>query len=271
MLPALREKEKQLQSKLIRFVIRTPLNKMITVLGLIVMVFFMSSWMLINRQPTVIEKVLLKRDTVTIEKTKIKIKTKIIKEKVYDIRPMMNSLKTGIGVTESSKVNRLHGYTPFEIAMYFLKAHESFRPGKYPDGDYPSKGFGLNLTPEHIKWANKKLGFDCLSRNWTYEEGQKLLREYWQDMKDEELKKNPNIDDFHLVAILLHKYNTGNTRSINACCGASKGCGSKNRDVRKVHNERRKFEVALKNHKVTPEQMEFYHSQAIKLDKKWKK
>ena len=192
MLPVLREKEKQLQSELIRFVIKTPLNRIFTVLGLIVMVLFMSSLMLINRQPTVVEKVLLKRDTVTIEKIKTKIKTKIIEKKVYDIRPMMNSLKTGIGTTgvESSKINKLHGYSPFEIAMYFLKAHESFRPQKYPDGDYPSKGFGLNLTPEHIKWANKKLGFNCLSRDWTYEEGQKLLREYWQDMKDEELKKN---------------------------------------------------------------------------------
>lgn len=223
--------------------------------------------------PRIIERTIMRVDTLIVEKKVEVIKEKIVEKKVYPISIMMASLMSKN--TESTKstentnnITRLHGYTPFEIGIYFLKAHESFRPWKYPDGNYPSKGFGLNLTPDHIKWATKKLGFNCLSRNWTYQEGNFLLREYWREMKE----SHPEIkDEFKLVALLLHKYNTGNTKTLAGCCGASKGCGSKNKDIRDTHNERRRFEVLLYNHKVTPKMIEYYKRRAIKTDIKWKK
>ena len=248
---------------------------------LVVFLITMTSFVVRTISPVVVEKTVtfVKRDTViTIDSTAVKqlneLKKKIDKEnnsRRKEIGKRFKELQNRVGVNEIKEVEkikgkniaRLHGYTPFEIAMYFLKAHESFRPYAYPDGKYKSKGFGLNLTPDHIKWANKILGFKCTSRNWTYEEGTKLLYAYWQEMKD----SHPEIkDDFKLVALLLHKYNTGNTNSLAGCCGSKKGCG---RGL-KSHKERRIFEVRLYNHKVTKEEIEKYRNKAIIVDAKWK-
>ena len=233
------------------------------VLGFFVIVICSSAYYIKNN-PVIIERKITVRDTVIMTKEKIKIK----REKVYtNLDATINSIKSGMKMTETTGVTKLHGYTPFEIAMYFLKAHESFRPWEYPDGKFPSKGFGLNLTPDHVKWATKKLGFNCKSRNWTFKEGQFLLREYWKEMRD----SHPEIkDDFKLVALLLHKYNTGNTKSLSACCKAKKGCGASDKDMRRIHNERRNFEVRLYNHKVTLQEIEYYKQEAIKTDAKWK-
>lgn len=186
----------------------------------------------------------------------------VVKEK-YSVDKELDGLKKSLGSNTTTNVKRLHGYTPFEIAMYFLKAHESFRPYEYPDGQYNSKGFGLNLSPDHVKWATKHLGFPCRKRNWTYQEGTKLLYAYWAKMKEE----HPDVkDEFKLVALLLHKYNTGNTKSLAGCCGVSKGCG---RGL-KAHKERRAFEVKLFNHKISKDEIEYYKQEAIKTDAKWK-
>lgn len=223
----------------------------------------------VTKVDTVVDQTLiakLKSELSNEKKKRKSLEKEVVKEK-YSVDKELDGLKKSLGSNTTTNVKRLHGYTPFEIAMYFLKAHESFRPWKYPDGKYPSKGFGLNLTPDHIKWATKKLGFHCNKRNWTYLEGQMLLREYWKEMKEQhqEIK-----DEFKLVALLLHKYNTGNTKSLSACCGAKKGCGSGNSDIRKSHNERRNFEVRLYNHKVTLQEIEYYKKEAIKTDAKWK-
>lgn len=207
---------------------------------------------------------------IVIEKQRVDTIQVVVKDtvfrKYYPIKESIASLITPTSKLKSKSIEKLHGYTPFELGIYMLKAHESFRPWKYPDGKYPSKGFGLNLTPDHIKWASKKLGFDCMKRNWTYQEGVRLLYLYYEDMKNEVKRKNPNLNEFQLVALLLHKYNTGNTNSINACCNAKKGCGSKNRDIRKVHNERRKIESLLFSGKITKQQIKYYHDKAIETD-----
>lgn len=166
-------------------------------------------------------------------------------------------------------------YTGFEVAMYYLKAHESFRPYEYEDGQYNSKGFGLNLTPEHTKWATKVLGFPARSRNWTYEEGQKVLRAYWSEKREKFLKDNAHLNEYQQTAILLHAYNTGKFTNIGGCCGSKKGCGrkgntEKSKRIKKAHNARRDFESRLYAGKVTQDEITAIRQKAIKTEVKWK-
>ena len=67
-----------------------------------------------------------------------------------------------------------------------------------------------------------------------------------------EIKKYGRLhkDPYKNLALILHSYNCGLTtsgRELGRCCGASKGCGNDKKNVRKAHNERRKFELALWN------------------------
>jgi hypothetical protein len=164
-------------------------------------------------------------------------------------------------------------YTGYEVAMYYLKAHESFRPWEYPDGRYPSKGFGLNLTPDHTKWASGVLGFPARSRNWTYTEGQTVLRAFWQKKFDK--YGFDDLTDYQRTALLLHSYNAGKTTNIRGCCGSKIGCGrkggGKNKKIRDAHNRRRDFEWRLYNNKVSQKEITELRQEAIRVEAKWKK
>jgi len=186
--------------------------------------------------------------------------------------PVINSFsKSSDVVVEEEIVEELpvRKYTGYEIAMYYLKAHESFRPYEYPDGKYPSKGFGLNLTPGHVKWASEVLGFPARSRNWTYEEGQKILRAYWQKKFDQ--FDDTGLTEYQRTALLLHAYNTGKTHNIQGCCGSKKGCGKRSSpNIRKAHNKRRDFEWRLYNNKVTQAEIDVLRQEAIEVEIEWK-
>jgi hypothetical protein len=164
-------------------------------------------------------------------------------------------------------------YTGYEVAMYYLKAHESFRPWEYEDGKYPSKGFGLNLTPNHVKWASGVLGFPARSKDWTYEQGQLVLREFWQRKFDK--SKLDELPDYKRTAMLLHSYNTGKMINIRGCCGSKVGCGrrggGKNAKIRAAHNKRRDFEWRLYNDKVSQEEITQLRKSAIKVEAEWRK
>jgi hypothetical protein len=166
-------------------------------------------------------------------------------------------------------------YSQFEIAMWYLKAHESFRPYEYDDGQYPSKGFGLNLTPEHTRWASKILGYPARSRDWTYKEGQTLLRAYWDKKREKFLQDNKHLKPHQQTALLLHAYNTGKYDNVRGCCGAKIGCGrkgsGKNARIREAHNKRREFEWRLYNDKVTHDEITAIRQRAIAVEAKWSK
>ena len=192
---------------------------------------------------------------------------------VVDILPIINN--TTPQIKESAVERPKMRYTGFEVAMYYLKAHESFRPYEYPDGEYNSKGFGLNLTPAHTKWATKILGFPSRSRDWTYEEGQKLLRAYWAEKREKFLKDNAHLNEYQQTAILLHAYNTGKYTNIGGCCGAIKGCGrkgitAKSKRIKKAHTARRDFESRLYAGKVTQDEIAKIRAKAIATEAKWK-
>ena len=158
-------------------------------------------------------------------------------------------------------------YSPYQIAMWYLKAHESFRPYEYPDGEYPSKGFGLNLAPDKVRWASDVLGFPARSRDWTWDEGSKILQAYWQ-RKHERYKGDGTW--YQRTAAMLHAYNTGKYHDIRGCCGKKIGCGRKSANIRKAHNERRKFEWKLYQGLVTDAEIEALRRDAIRVEKKWK-
>ena len=183
---------------------------------------------------------------------------------VESTRPQTKTTRPLMAATEISGTS----YTPYQVAMWYLKAHESFRPYEYDDGEYPSKGFGLNLSPDKVRWASDVLGFPARSRNWTWQEGSKLLQAYWQ--RKHERFAGKGLNDNQRTAIMLHSYNTGKYYDIRGCCGSKIGCGRAKSNIRKAHNERREFEWKLYNGLVTDAEIEALRKDAIRVEKKWK-
>lgn len=161
------------------------------------------------------------------------------------------------------------GYTNFQIAMWYLKGHESFRPWEYPDGNYPSKGFGFNLSPDKIEWVSEVLGFHAKERNWTWEEGTKVLYAYW-DKKYSKFNA-PGLNEAQKHAVVAHEYNRGKYKNIRGCCGKSVGCGNPDENIRKSHNPRRIFEWKWYNGELTDEDIEAVRKRAIQVQQKWGK
>jgi hypothetical protein len=182
---------------------------------------------------------------------------------VESTRPQAKATRPFMAATSISGIS----YTPYQVAMWYLKAHESFRPYEYADGQYNSKGFGLNLSPDKVRWASDVLGFSARSRDWTWDEGSKVLQAYWQH-KSERYKGSGTW--YERTAVMLHAYNTGKYHNIRGCCGKKVGCGRKASNVRKAHNERRDFEWRLYQGLVTDFEIEALRKDAIRIEKKWK-
>ncbi len=207
---------------------------------------------------------IIERDTVIKTVTKIKVVERPDPLSKRIVRDFTKSYKS-LPIENKNTAAKYKGYTPYQIMMWHLKAHESFRPHQYPDGDYPSKGFGLNLSPEHIAWAKSQLGFHPKKRDWTFEEGQKLLIAYCKEHTLDPLRKQyPKLNQFQIVAYACHKYNTGNTRNFGFCCGSKSTkmrCGRKS----KAHHARRVFEVQLFNGTLPASKIEADRVKAINL------
>lgn len=207
------------------------------------------------------------RDTVTVTKTKIKYVESPLSKRI--VKDFTKSIGYNPTLQAKKDIETYHGYTPYQIMVWHLKAHESFRPHQYPDGDYPSKGFGLNLTPEHVKWAQGQLGFHPKKRDWTFEEGLKLLVAFCDKKTLTPIKKQyPNLNDFQVVAYAVHKYNTGNVKRFGYCCGSKSTkmrCGRK----MKAHHVRRVFEVQLFNGTLPASKIEADRLKAIELEKRY--
>lgn len=136
------------------------------------------------------------------------------------------------------------GYDVYGTVVYHLIAHESFRPTAYPDGKYPSIGFGLNLTPTHKKWGARILGTKTFPKRITWEQGKKLLRAYINERLAPEFPDNGLLTPQQRVAKIVHSYNrgSGSADNVHNCCGGYKGCGSRDSDIRKAHTARRIWE-----------------------------
>jgi len=206
------------------------------------------------------------RDTITVTKTKIKyVESPLSKRIIRDFTKSIGNPTLQV----KKNIKTYHGYTPYQLMVWHLKAHESFRPYQYPDGDYPSKGFGLNLTPEHVKWAQAQLGFNPKKRDWTFDEGLKLLIAFCDEKTLTPLKKQyPKLNDFQIIAYAVHKYNTGNVKRFGYCCGSKSTkmrCGRK----LKSHHIRRVEEIQLFNAKLPVKTIETWQQKAIDIENRF--
>lgn len=138
-------------------------------------------------------------------------------------------------------------YSPYQILIWEIKANEGYRSWWYPDGYVQGRkasaiGFGWNDCGNRRRGEIKEFTRD---HNVTFDEA--LIITLREVKKYGTLNKDP----YKNLALQLYSYNCGPTKNgskLGKCCGAKWGCGSKSKNVRKGHNRRRKFELALWNH-----------------------
>lgn len=133
-------------------------------------------------------------------------------------------------------------YSPYQILVWELKANEGYEPWWYRDGKGHSIGFGWN-----------DLGGKRRSEIKQYTKDGKVTFEEATTITLMELNKYGKLhnDPYKNLALKLYSYNCGLTKSgkrLGKCCKGKWLCGRKNPSIRKSHNRRRKFELALWNH-----------------------
>lgn len=157
-------------------------------------------------------------------------------------------------------------FSPYQLMIWELKANEGYVPHWYKDGYVNGKqaysiGFGWNdqgqIRRKEAKPyldKNGKISFDNATKLTCYE-----ISKYGR----------LHADPYKNLALQLYSYARGLTKtgsSLGRCCGAGKGCGNKNKNIRKSHNRRRKFELALWHHDFeTVKEMTFQNQQKIKI------
>lgn len=137
-------------------------------------------------------------------------------------------------------------YSTWQIRSWEIKANEGYRSWWYKDGIVRGKqsysiGFGWNDQG----CRRKEIAQFTKDGKVTYDEATEItIREI---QKYGTLHKDP----LKNLALQLYSYARGLTkdgRKLGKCCGGKSGCGHRNRDIRKSHNPRRQFELALWNH-----------------------
>lgn len=174
------------------------------------------------------------------------------------------TIESAVVSNVKSGIMDLNNLTPYQIYAIVLKGEEAFSAKWYPDGTYMSIGCGFNANPHNKKLLQKvypsiynrifKGDRPNLSAAVTADQAVKMMDMYIQycvavDFKNKKnaLAKTYKIKEFksyHLAAFYLKSYNSG-TFKLNACCGASRGCGSSNANNRAAHNKRRHIEYLI--------------------------
>lgn len=146
-------------------------------------------------------------------------------------------------------------YTPYQLLVWEIKANEGYRSWWYRDGSAiidgkrrasHSIGFGWNDCGGTRRSRIKEFTRDG---KVTYEEALQItLNELGRYGK---LHSDPYTD----IAMKLYAYNCGKITSpkqLGKCHNGTnvknKRCGDPRPNVRKAHNRRREFELALRNH-----------------------
>lgn len=138
-------------------------------------------------------------------------------------------------------------YSPYQIMVWEIKANEGYRSWWYKDGMVRGKqaysiGFGWNDQ-------------GCRRRNEIKEftkDGKVTFNEA-TTITIKELDKYGRLhkDDLKNNALRMYSYARGLTKngsSLGKCCNASWGCGNPDKNIRKGHNRRRRFELACWRH-----------------------
>lgn len=159
----------------------------------------------------------------------------------------------------NANVSSTSKYTPYQILVWEIKANEGYKSWWYEDGTNRGKqaysiGFGWNDLGNRRRQEIAKYTAD---RKVTFGEATEIT--LMEISKYGKLHKDP----YKNLALQLYSYNCGPTKSgssLGHCCKAKAGCGyhlgkpcrGKGKchacNVKKMHNERRRFELALWNH-----------------------
>jgi GH24 family phage-related lysozyme (muramidase) len=257
------DKSKVIKSKLIAFVIKTPLQ-ILAVFGIGFLCLIGLLWYKFPRTLTVKEEVIV-RDTVFSEpETKLTEKVKRIRSpRIRTSSSSIENKKKEPKKVEEVKRNNL-GYSRYEMIMWCLKKDENFRKNAYPDGKYYSIGYGFNMHPDN-KTLLRESGNLHLINGWgkgattTKENALKLTQLYIDKIIFPQLPTHYNANQ--QAAMTIKAYNTGNVK-LGPCCGGRKGCGK----GLKVHTQRRLFEVRLFAGQVKKQEWELIRKAAEKVD-----
>lgn len=138
-------------------------------------------------------------------------------------------------------------YTPYQILVWEVKANEGYKSWWYRDGYNRGRkafsiGFGWNDLGNRRR---HEIAAYTKDKKVTFNEAMEIT------LKEVAKYGRLHADPYKNLALQLYSYNCGPTntgKSLGHCCGAKKGCGSSDKDVRSQHNARRKFELALWNH-----------------------
>lgn len=145
-------------------------------------------------------------------------------------------------------------YSEYQMKVWELKAREGYIPWWKKDGMVYHRGLKRRVQSYSIGFGYNDQG--SASRR-------KAIAKYTRDGKvsySEALKISLSLDvwkrKYHSdpltnLAMQLYAYNRGTIKhpsELGRCCGGKKGCGHPNRNVRRSHNPRRAFELALKRH-----------------------
>lgn len=146
-------------------------------------------------------------------------------------------------------------YSPYQMLVWEIKANEGYRPWWYPDGYHYvdghrkrsySIGFGWNDIGGTRRNQIKRYTADGTV---TYSEAMQIT--LFEINKWGRLHS----DAYRNLALQLYSYNCGKITSgsrLGRCHNGAKirgkRCGHPNYDVRKQHNRRREYELALWNH-----------------------
>ncbi len=141
-------------------------------------------------------------------------------------------------------------YTPYQILMWEIKANEGYRSWWYRDGTVQNRiahsiGFGWNDCGNRRR---KEIAQFTKDGKVTFDEAMTIT------LREIEKYGKLHSDPYKNLALQLYSYNCGLTKkgsSLGHCCHSKKGCGSPKQNVRKSHNRRRQFELALWNHRWT--------------------
>ena len=142
------------------------------------------------------------------------------------------------------------GYTPYQVLLIYTKAHEGFSHKWYKDGKVKGKqsysiGYGINNQASSDLTDSIRMKYTYNGKHTNPKLASLAIKDWY-----EKHKNNVKSDDLYFrTAGLLQIYNRGSFKILGACCKSKTPgiCGSKNKDIKESHENRRRFELALKN------------------------
>lgn len=159
---------------------------------------------------------------------------------------------TLLAANSSESKERLK-YSTYQLRSWEIKANEGFVPRWYKDGMVYNRKLRRKVQTYSIGFGWNDQGVRRHEAKPFLNPDGTITFDKATDLTNSEIKKYGvlNNDPLKNLALQLYSYSRGLTNkssSLGHCCGATRGCGHPNGDVRKSHNRRRKFELACWNH-----------------------